>query len=112
MGQSAIDTPEWVRRYLRAIGPAVAGSGRSHATVLSACLAGHDFGLDLGAFFPLLDEWNGANQPPLGDRETTARLLDAATFKDLRNEAEPEDAPWIADLEAKRAREARTAATA
>ena len=43
----AIDTAERVRRYLRAIGPAVAGSGRSHATVLSACLAGHDFGLDL-----------------------------------------------------------------
>ena len=27
------------------------------------------------------------------DQMTTARLLDAATFKDLRNEAEPEDAP-------------------
>ena len=45
------------------------------------------------------------------DQMTTARLLDAATFKDLRNEAEPEDAPWIADLEAKRAQAARATAT-
>lgn len=72
-----LDTSERVRRYLRAIGPAVAGSGRSHATVLSACLAGHDFGLDLGAFYPLLDEWNGANQPPLDDRALRTQVESA-----------------------------------
>lgn len=68
---------ERVRRYLRAIGPAVAGSGESHKTVLAACLAGHDFGLDLSAFWPLLDEWNGSNLPPLEHRALNTQLTSA-----------------------------------
>lgn len=68
---------ERVRRYLRAIGTAVAGSGESHKTVLSACLAGHDFGVDLDAFMPLLEEWNSSNSPPLPDRELRTQVSSA-----------------------------------
>lgn len=68
---------ERVRRYLRAIGPAIAGSGESHKVTLSACLAGHDFGVDLSAFMPLLEEWNASNQPPLDPRALNTQVTSA-----------------------------------
>jgi hypothetical protein len=72
-----ITITERVRLYLRAIGAAVAGSGESHKTVLAACLAGHDFGVDLDAFMPLLEEWNNGNQPPLDERALRTQVTSA-----------------------------------
>lgn len=72
-----LDISERARRYLRAIGPAVAGSGQSHAKILSACLAGHDFGLELESFYQLLEEWNNGNDPPLDDRSLRTQVTSA-----------------------------------
>lgn len=72
-----LDVTERLRRYLGRIPPAVAGSGTSHATILSACMAGHDFGVDLDAFLPLLEEWNNHNSPPLGSRELMTQVSSA-----------------------------------
>ena len=88
-----------VRLYLRAIGPAIKGSGESHKTVLAACMAGHDFGLELGAFMPILDEWNNGNNPPLDPRALNTQVTSAyrsakSPFGHKRDEGDADvDAP-------------------
>ncbi len=92
----AIDIFERVRRYLAAIGPATAGSGESHKVVVAACMAGHDFGIELDHFMPILDDWNGSNNPPLKPQELRTQVSSAyrsakSPFGHKRTEGGPAD---------------------
>jgi P4 family phage/plasmid primase-like protien len=50
--------------YLHRIVPPTKGSGDAHETVGSACRVGHDFGVDMEAYWPILREWGARCNPP------------------------------------------------
>lgn len=50
--------------YLHRIFPPTKGSGNAHETVGSACRVGHDFDVDMEAYWPILREWGARCNPP------------------------------------------------
>lgn len=52
------------KNYLHRIFPPTKGSGDAHVTVGSACRVGHDFAVDMEAYWPILSAWGSRCNPP------------------------------------------------
>jgi len=86
------------RACMAHVDPAIEGSGGWHHTK-GVCGIGHDFGLSIDEFWPILCEWNARCQPPWDEpelREKTEVIYDLCSPSDFGRRLLEDSPEWVA----------------